>query len=209
MNSLAMLRWNHGGRNVSCATSQRGGKITKSMLPTPAVSLGALEASLRSAQARVEGSVQVAAIYSVGLGNMGQYVEEFVAQAPEAEVHIEYLHPDQVYERVLDGSVDLGLVSFPRKLAKLAVVPWRDEPMVLACPPRHPLASHAGVKVAQLADVKYVHFSKELGIRREIEYARTILREGTSADRQLAVFRRSGDLNAVVDHLIRETAQDA
>jgi carboxylate-amine ligase len=49
----------------------------------------------------------------------------------------------------------------------------------------------------------------ELGIRREIEYARTILRDGTSADRQLAVFRRSGDLNAVVDHLIRETAQDA
>jgi len=49
----------------------------------------------------------------------------------------------------------------------------------------------------------------ELGIRREIEYARTILREGTSADRQLAVFRRSGDLNAVVDHLIRETAEDS
>src|SRR5687768_3954439 len=40
MNSLAMLRWNHGGRNVSCATSQRGGKITKSMLLVPAVSLG-------------------------------------------------------------------------------------------------------------------------------------------------------------------------
>ena len=40
MNSLAMLRWNHGGRKVSCATSTRGGKIAKSMLPTPGVSLG-------------------------------------------------------------------------------------------------------------------------------------------------------------------------
>ena len=40
MNSLAMLRWNHGGRKVSWATSQRGGKIAKSMLLVPGVSLG-------------------------------------------------------------------------------------------------------------------------------------------------------------------------
>ena len=35
-----MLRWNHGGRNVSSPTSQRGGKITKSTLARPSVSLG-------------------------------------------------------------------------------------------------------------------------------------------------------------------------
>ena len=40
MNSLAMLRWNHGGRNVFPATSQRGGKIAKSMFAVPAVSEG-------------------------------------------------------------------------------------------------------------------------------------------------------------------------
>ena len=35
MHSLMTLRWNHGGRNVSSATSQRGGKITKSRLASP------------------------------------------------------------------------------------------------------------------------------------------------------------------------------
>src|SRR5471032_1697632 len=40
MNSLATLRWNQGGRNVSSATSQRGGKMTKSSEWTPGVSLG-------------------------------------------------------------------------------------------------------------------------------------------------------------------------
>ena len=44
-----------------------------------------------------------------------------------------------------------------------------------------------------------------LGSRREVEYAYTILREGTSADRQRAVFRDAGDLLAVVDHVVRET----
>jgi glutamate---cysteine ligase / carboxylate-amine ligase len=46
----------------------------------------------------------------------------------------------------------------------------------------------------------------ELGSRTEVEYLRTILDEGTSADRQLKVFGETGDLTAVVDHLVAETA---
>jgi carboxylate-amine ligase len=47
----------------------------------------------------------------------------------------------------------------------------------------------------------------ELGSRREVEYAFKIMREGTSADRQLATYDQTGDLKAVVDRLIAETAE--
>ncbi|MDX2183234.1 MAG: carboxylate-amine ligase [Gemmatimonadaceae bacterium] len=47
----------------------------------------------------------------------------------------------------------------------------------------------------------------ELGTRKEVEYAFTILEQGSSADRQLKVFKETGDLKAVVDHLIRETEE--
>ena len=47
----------------------------------------------------------------------------------------------------------------------------------------------------------------ELGSRREVEYAFEIMRNGTSADRQLATYARTGDLNMVVDQLIAETAE--
>ncbi len=47
----------------------------------------------------------------------------------------------------------------------------------------------------------------ELGSREEIEYVYTILRDGTSADRQLAVYQRSGDLQAVVDRVVAETQE--
>jgi carboxylate-amine ligase len=47
----------------------------------------------------------------------------------------------------------------------------------------------------------------ELGSRREVEYAFRIMKEGTSADRQLATFERTGDLKAVVNQLIDETAE--
>ena len=47
----------------------------------------------------------------------------------------------------------------------------------------------------------------DLGIRKDVEYTRTIMATGTSADRQLAVYRETGDLKKVVDHLVRETRE--
>jgi carboxylate-amine ligase len=46
----------------------------------------------------------------------------------------------------------------------------------------------------------------ELGSRRDVDYVHTILREGTSADRQLAVHEASGgDMRAVVRSVTDET----
>jgi carboxylate-amine ligase len=45
----------------------------------------------------------------------------------------------------------------------------------------------------------------ELGSREAVEYIHTILEDGTSADRQLRVFKETGDLRAVVDHISAET----
>ena len=44
-----------------------------------------------------------------------------------------------------------------------------------------------------------------LGTRQEIEYIRTILKTGSSADRQLRKYRETGSLKAVVDMLAEET----
>jgi glutamate---cysteine ligase / carboxylate-amine ligase len=45
----------------------------------------------------------------------------------------------------------------------------------------------------------------DLQSREAVEYVHTVLKEGTSADRQLAVFRETGDLKAVVRHVVEET----
>src|SRR5579862_386218 len=45
----------------------------------------------------------------------------------------------------------------------------------------------------------------DLGSRSAVEYVHTILREGTSAERQLRVYQETGDLKAVVRHLVEET----
>ena len=45
----------------------------------------------------------------------------------------------------------------------------------------------------------------ELGSRSAVDYVHTILRQGTSADRQLKVYEQTGDLKEVVKHLVMET----
>lgn len=137
-----------------------------------------LEVSIRKAQAEVGATVQVAAIYSVGLGDMGQLVERFERQYPGARIHLEYLHPDRVYEKVLDGTADLGLLSWPRKARELTALPWREEEMVLVCAPGHPLARQRTIRPAQLADEKYIGFNRGLVIRREVD---RFLREQAAA----------------------------
>src|SRR3989454_12518200 len=45
----------------------------------------------------------------------------------------------------------------------------------------------------------------DLGSRSAVEYVHTIMNEGTSADRQLRIYQETGDLKAVVRHLVAET----
>ncbi|RPI25390.1 MAG: LysR family transcriptional regulator [Acidobacteria bacterium] len=140
----------------------------------------AVEAAIRKTKAQTTATVQVAAIYSVGLRDMNQYINRFSALLPGSTVHIEYLHPDRVYERVMQGRADFGLVSYPRKSRELVAFPWRQEQMVLACAPSHPLAALPSVRIAQLEGVKYVGFDRDLVIRRHVD--RFLRQNGVSVD---------------------------
>ena len=64
-------------------------------------------------QQEVEGTLRVAAIYSVGLSEMVELEQEFARRQPEAKLEVEYLRPERIYEAVLAGEADLGLISYP------------------------------------------------------------------------------------------------
>jgi DNA-binding transcriptional LysR family regulator len=139
-----------------------------------------LEGRIRTARAEITGSVVVAAIYSVSLSDMGQLVQRFQTEWPKATVHIDYTHPDRVYDRVKDGTADLGLVSYPKKTPNLVAVAWREEEMVLASSPRHPLANRLAITMKDLNGQAYVHFDRNLVIRRRVD--RFLRSQNTSVD---------------------------
>jgi DNA-binding transcriptional LysR family regulator len=127
-----------------------------------------IENAIRRKEPEITTTVQVAAIYSVGLRDMNQYTERFNENAAE-RVQIEYTHPDRVYEKVQTGAADVGLISFPKKSRDLTVIPWREEEMVITCAPGHHLAHNGPVKLKQLANEPFVGFERGLTIRRQID----------------------------------------
>ncbi len=129
----------------------------------------AIEDQVQAIHDRVAGPVRVAAIYSVGLMQMEQYVQRFESLYPDANLRLEYLHPDRVYQQVLDDDADLGLVSYPRHGGDIESIDWQEQPMVLVVPPAHPLAGRKSVSVSDIDGEEYIGFTRELTIRREID----------------------------------------
>lgn len=128
------------------------------------------DVALELLKSKIEGTVRVASIYSVGLTEMSRLKEVFRARYPHAHLVVDYLRPDKVYEAVLADEADLGLVSYPEPTRQLAVIPWREEEMVVAAAPGHPLACKAALQPADLSGQDFVAFDPDLAIRRDIDH---------------------------------------
>ncbi len=130
-----------------------------------------LEEDVRTLHNASAGRLLVASIYSVGLAHMSLFMRQFSAKYPNAQVRLEYLHPDRVLEVVEQGDVDLGLVSYPEETRTLAAIPWRSEPLVVVCHPNHRFAKATTISFSDLSGEPLVAFEAGLRIRSEIDRA--------------------------------------
>lgn len=115
------------------------------------------------------GTIRVAAIYSVGLHDMRRCMREFMTEDPKTKIRLEFLHPEKVYQAVLNSEADVGVVSYPTASAELNVIPLRSEEMVVVTPYDHPLAKERSIPIEQLEGLDYVAFDAGLPIRRETD----------------------------------------
>ncbi len=128
------------------------------------------ESALQRMRQEVEGTLRVAAIYSVGLSELVSLEKEFARRQPEAKLEVQYLRPERIYEAVLAGEVDLGLISYPETRRDITVIPWRREEMVLAVSPEHPLANRTeAVAPHELNGADFISFDEDLPIRRHMD----------------------------------------
>jgi DNA-binding transcriptional LysR family regulator len=129
------------------------------------------KAEIGAVKARVDGTVRVAAIYSVGLHDVSRHMQQFMSLYPAARVELECLHPHKVVEAVVRDEADVGIMSYPPADRALTVVPLRQEPMAFVAYPSHPLARRRSVPVAQLDGEAFVAFDPGLTIRKAIDRA--------------------------------------
>ncbi|MEQ8848090.1 LysR family transcriptional regulator [Botrimarina sp.] len=128
-----------------------------------------LERLVRQQHESPSGRLRVAAIYSVGLGQMHRVVEEFRGEFPGVDLRVDYTHPDQVRSAVLAGEADLGVMSFPEADKQLAVTHWRDEPFAIAVTPSHPLAGYERAPFDRLQGQPLVMVKAGLRVRDEVD----------------------------------------
>jgi DNA-binding transcriptional LysR family regulator len=129
------------------------------------------KSDVAAVKARVDGTVRVAAIYSVGLHDVSRPMQQFSSLYPEARVQLECLHPHKVVEAVTSGEADIGIMSYPPTDRALTVVPLREEPMAVVCHRNHRFARRRRLLPADLNGVPYVAFDRALPIRKAIDRA--------------------------------------
>jgi DNA-binding transcriptional LysR family regulator len=124
-----------------------------------------LRSELNALKKSSGGRINVAAIYSIGMHTLPDYVKKFMVNYPDVNVHVEYLNSGQIYELVLNGEVDIGLVAVPKRDKRLEVCDFEEEPLVLVCSPKHPLAGESKIDVHKVQFEKFVGFGKEVPTR--------------------------------------------
>lgn len=126
-------------------------------------------ASLDKLKKQTNGTVRLAAIYSVGLSEMSEIEERFYRRFPDAELQVSYLRPERVFEAVVQDQADLGLMSYAEPTRDVVTLPWREEEMVVAVGPAHELARNASVKVEALEGQPFIGFDEDLPIQARID----------------------------------------
>jgi DNA-binding transcriptional LysR family regulator len=115
------------------------------------------------------GMVRIAAIYSVGISEMSKLEQEFYRRLPTAQLEVNYLRPEKVYQAVAEERVDIGLVSYPEPTREITALPWREEMMVVACSPTHAFAGRECMNPSELEGSDFIGFDEDLPISRDIE----------------------------------------
>jgi len=129
----------------------------------------ALHSKLQEIKDIISGTIRVATIYSIGLHDLPPYIKRFLKAYPTVHVHVEYRRANQVYEDVLGNVVDLGLVAYPSKDAKLEIVPLRKDPLVLICHPEHPFAKLKTIKLKGISGQKFIAFEPDIPTRKALD----------------------------------------
>jgi DNA-binding transcriptional LysR family regulator len=117
----------------------------------------------------VSGTIRVNTVYSIGLHELPSYLKRFLKEYPGVNVHVEYRRSNQVYDDVIEGSCDLGLVAFPIQKKLLKVEPFRKDRLIVICHPSSPLAKMAEVELKDLLKEKFVGFEPDIPTRKAVD----------------------------------------
>jgi DNA-binding transcriptional LysR family regulator len=128
-----------------------------------------IDTQLQESAKVVSGSLRIAIVYSVGLHELPPYLKEYLREFPQVNVHVEYSRPNKIYDDAIAGRVDLGIVAYPAKHPQVTVIPFREDRLVVVCPPNHVLSTQRKVSITRLDGEAFVGFERDISTRKAID----------------------------------------
>jgi DNA-binding transcriptional LysR family regulator len=128
-----------------------------------------MEAQLQGLSNVITGSIRVGTVHSVGLYELSDPLKSYFADFPHVNVYLEYDRASHIYEQVLRGNVDLGIVAYPTARAQITVLDFRTDRLVVVCVPSHPMSERVEIPVSALAGEKFVGFEKGIPTRAALD----------------------------------------
>jgi DNA-binding transcriptional LysR family regulator len=119
----------------------------------------------------VGGALRVSTVYSIGLHDLPAKLKEFSAEYPDVEVIVDYKRSVNIYEDVLEGRADIGLVSFPQRRKDIMADTFDEDDMVVICAPTHKLGKKKKLKLKELSNENFISFEPDTPTRKAIDRA--------------------------------------
>ncbi len=129
----------------------------------------ALEGRVQAFSNIVAGTVRVATVHSVGLYEFSDELKRYVKAYPNVNIRLEYKKSNQIYDEVISGNLDVGVIAYPSKRPQIRLIPFREDRLVMICTPAHPLARLKAVPIARLDGERFVGFEKDIPTHKAIE----------------------------------------
>ncbi|MBI1746236.1 MAG: LysR family transcriptional regulator [Acidobacteria bacterium] len=104
----------------------------------------------------VIGRLKISTTVSIGLYILPSYLKQFIKRFPDVDLHVEYQLPDTIYDLLLKGDSDLGLLAYPERQSDIVVLPFMVDEFVLICPPHHIWARKKHIKIAEIEGQDFI-----------------------------------------------------
>jgi LysR family transcriptional regulator, transcriptional activator of the cysJI operon len=127
-----------------------------------------LEQELRSTEESL-GTCSISAITSVGLHELQPFLRRLLLKHPKLNVRIAYRRSAQVYEEVVNGNTDLGIVAYPAAQPGIEVIPFLEDTLVFVCAPEHRLRAKPRVPLKALIGEAFIAFDRDAPTRKAID----------------------------------------
>ncbi len=128
-----------------------------------------VEQEIREQATEVSGTCTVSTIYSVGLHELNTIQRALLRAHPKVNMRLNYRRSDQVYDDVILGASDLGLVAYPQARAGVDIVPFREDKLAVILPPGHALAGKGKIALSAAATLPFISFDREAPSRKGID----------------------------------------